>query len=222
MAITALHQLLIDTVAHEHDCVLQFDSERQVLRSWLWPKEHSGALVAPENLREHRTSHDFLGPCCFCPAFPGENTVGFVEAAMLDRGDGEFVAICPADNCGYLVFLGRIFQRGNMPTVTYLKRGDGTIKPPRVFHQSEDTDNVFERAHFQGSEVRFGIVDTALPAISPARRVLPRPVKYHELLRKLDSRVQPGVPENAMKLLFARCNKCNKVTTRRVFLYHAC
>ncbi|KAI1796704.1 hypothetical protein LXA43DRAFT_1057573 [Ganoderma leucocontextum] len=210
MAIAALHQILIDTVAHEHNCVLQFDSERQVLRSWLWPKEHSDALVAPENLREHRTSHDFLGPCCFCPALPGENTVGFVETAMLDRGDGEFVAMCAADNCGYLVFLGRIFQRGNMPTVTYPKRGDGILEPPRVFHQSEDKDNVFRGSHFQVSELSF------------ARRVLPRPVKYHELLRKLDSRVQPGVPENAMKRLFVRCKKCDKVTTRRVFLYHAC
>ena len=36
MATAALHQVLVDTVTHEHDCVLQFDSQRQVLRSWLW------------------------------------------------------------------------------------------------------------------------------------------------------------------------------------------
>ncbi|PIL33182.1 hypothetical protein GSI_04632 [Ganoderma sinense ZZ0214-1] len=112
------------------------------------PKEPSGTLVAPEDLREHRASRDFLGPCCLCPALTGENTRTFVEAAMYDRGDGEFVAMCATDDCGYLVFLGRIFQRGNMPTVTYTKREDGTLEPPRVYHQSEDVANVFRGTHF--------------------------------------------------------------------------
>ena len=66
------------------------------------PKKHSGALVAPKNLRDHRTTHDFMGPCCFCPALSSENTSDFVEAAIFDRGHSEFVAMCPTDNCGYL------------------------------------------------------------------------------------------------------------------------
>ncbi|KAI1786468.1 hypothetical protein LXA43DRAFT_1065044 [Ganoderma leucocontextum] len=153
MATADLHRLLIDTVTHEHDCVLQYDPERQALRSWLWPKDHAGALVAPENLRKHRTSHDFLGPGCFCPALSDENTPGFVEASMLDRGDSGFVAMCPTDNCGYVVFLGRIFRRGNMPMATYPKRAAGTLEPLRVYHQSEDQDNTFGRAHFNGCEL---------------------------------------------------------------------
>lgn len=36
MAATELHRLLIDTVSQEQNAVLQFDPERQVLRSWLW------------------------------------------------------------------------------------------------------------------------------------------------------------------------------------------
>lgn len=106
------------------------------------PKDRSGALVTPEKLREHRTSYNFLGPCCFCPALRGKNSTDFVEAAMFDRGDDEFVAMCPTDNCGYIgtsmiwditvswssqphsVFLGRIFEKGNMPTTTYPKRGE--------------------------------------------------------------------------------------------------
>ncbi|KAI1783654.1 hypothetical protein LXA43DRAFT_1102283 [Ganoderma leucocontextum] len=201
MAIPELHQLLVDTVTHEHECVLQFDSKRQALRSWLWPKEYSGALVAPEKLREHRTSHDFLGPGCLCPALSCENTPSFVEAAMLDRGDSGFVAMCPTDSCGYLVSLGRIFERGNMPTATYPKRNDGTIEPPRVYHRSEDQDNIFGRADFEGYKLRGEGVDIALPIMAPTRRVLPRPIRYHELLHKLDSKVQPGISENAVKLV---------------------
>ena len=66
------------------------------------PKEHSGTLIAPKNLREHRGSHDFLGPSCLCPALSIVNTPQFVEADILERGDIGFVAICPTDSCGYL------------------------------------------------------------------------------------------------------------------------
>nr|VWP02190.1 Ubiquitin carboxyl-terminal hydrolase 7 [Ganoderma boninense] len=158
MATAQLHQLLIDTVSQEHNCVLQFDPERQVLSSWLWPNDHSGALVEPEKLRQYRASYDFLGPGCFCPAMSSEITSSFVEAAILDRGDGEFVAVCPTDSCGYLVFLGRIFDKGNVPSATFPERSDGTMEPPRVYHKSEDRDNVFERAdaHFKDCDTLSG------------------------------------------------------------------
>ncbi|KAM5534198.1 hypothetical protein V8D89_012105 [Ganoderma adspersum] len=216
MATPEVHQLLVDTVTHEHDCVLQYDSERQALRFWLWPREHSGAVVPPEKLCEHRTSHDFLGPCCFCPAMGCDDRKGFAEAAMFDRGGREFVALCPTDSCSYLVLLSRIFEKGRMPTATYRKRGDGTIEPPPVYHQSEDTKNVFRKVHFEGCELS----DT-IPDMRPTCRVLPRPIGYSELLDKLDSRVRPGIAENTMKHLFVKCKRCGKVTTRRVFLYHA-
>ncbi|KAM5532500.1 hypothetical protein V8D89_013853 [Ganoderma adspersum] len=204
MATPEVHQLLIDTVTCEHNCVLQFDSEHQVLSTWLWPKDHSGALVALEKLREHRTSYDFLGPCCFCPALRGKNSTNFVEAAMFDGGNDEFVAMCPTDNCSYVVFLGRIFEKG-----------DRAIRPPRVFHRSEDTENVFGRADVENIDLT-----DSLPGLSPARRALPCSVKYRALLVKLDSIVQPGVPENTLSLLLAKCKKCGQVTTRCVFLHH--
>ena len=58
--------------------------------------------MAPKDLRDHRASHDFLGPCCLCSALPGEDVRSFTEAAMCDRGDGEFVVMYPTDDCGYL------------------------------------------------------------------------------------------------------------------------
>ena len=36
MATPQVHQLLINTLTHEHNCVLQYDSEHQALISWLW------------------------------------------------------------------------------------------------------------------------------------------------------------------------------------------
>ena len=63
---------------------------------------------------------------------------------------------------------------------------------------------------------------TALPGLSPAHRVLPHSIKYRALLVKLDSIVQPGVPQNTLSLLLVKCKKCGQVTTRRVFLYHTC
>nr|VWP01982.1 Beta-hexosaminidase (EC (Beta-GlcNAcase) (Beta-N-acetylhexosaminidase) (N-acetyl-beta-glucosaminidase) [Ganoderma boninense] len=204
MSTPEVHQLLIDTVTREHDCVLQFDSAHKALKCWLWPKDYSGALIAPGRL-----------------PLRGDDFTGLVEAAMFERGDGEVVAMCATDNCGYLVCLGRIFEKGNMPTATYPKRDDGAVMPFRVFHQSEDTDNVLGQADMEDAELEDG-VNMTLDSLFPAGRVLPRPVKYRALIGKLDSKVRPGVPESALKLLFVRCNKCGDVTTRQAFVYHTC
>ncbi|PIL33146.1 hypothetical protein GSI_04596 [Ganoderma sinense ZZ0214-1] len=156
METAELHLLLIETVTNERECVLQFDGERLALRSWLWPQERSGALIAPENLREYRSSHNFLGPGCFCPALSSMTTPGFVEAAILQRGNSGFVAMCSTDSCGYLVFLSRVFERANMPTATYRKRDVESIEPPRVYHLSEDQDNVFGKANVEDRKPSVG------------------------------------------------------------------
>ena len=42
-----------------------------------------------------------------------------------------------------------------------------------------------------------------------------------DLLLRLDSRVQPGLPSAKFKSIFAMCH-CGQVTTRRVFGDHVC
>jgi hypothetical protein len=72
------------------------------------------ARIPPSELRDHRTSHQMLGPCCFCPlAYP--KGPDYVEAAIYEvlRGSllGEYVASCARGKCDYFGMLSKIFMR---------------------------------------------------------------------------------------------------------------
>jgi len=62
--------------------------------------------VVPSELRDHRLSHRFLGPCCLCPLFAQNDRAVFVEAAILIETSGPFsgryIAKCAEEKCGYL------------------------------------------------------------------------------------------------------------------------
>lgn len=60
--------------------------------------------IEPWDLRQHRKTHQFLGPCCLCPKVD-PNQPDFVEAAIfpVPRGviSGEYIATCARNRCGY-------------------------------------------------------------------------------------------------------------------------
>jgi hypothetical protein len=64
--------------------------------------------VPPDALRSYRETHEFLGPCCFCPLLGTQRGIErrFVEAAIhvpvVGRYAGEYVAECTKSRCGYL------------------------------------------------------------------------------------------------------------------------
>jgi hypothetical protein len=72
----------------------------------LYRPVQGGKRVPPDELRNHRESHHFLGPCCLCPLLSPRDSVGFVEAAIympvFGRYGGEIIAACAKDRCGYL------------------------------------------------------------------------------------------------------------------------
>jgi hypothetical protein len=112
-----LHQIRIS------NAVLQFNfSAGRGLTLWKWyyvfwidrycptdrtdrPVNDRGERVTPSDLREHRMSHRFLGPCCICPAIT-EGRNEFTEAAfvMLTSGPrvGHYVARCASGECKYI------------------------------------------------------------------------------------------------------------------------
>lgn len=62
-------------------------------------------------MRDYRSTHRMLGPCCLCPLiYP--NGPDFVESAMYFATTGShaglYVASCAKNKCGYLGELGRI------------------------------------------------------------------------------------------------------------------
>jgi hypothetical protein len=70
--------------------------------------------VTPSDLRDHRISHCFSGPCCLCPYILGEHS--YREAAICVPGSGrykgEYVAECALRVCGYFSEFANIHLRG--------------------------------------------------------------------------------------------------------------
>jgi hypothetical protein len=63
--------------------------------------------VPPVGLRQHRETHQYLGPGCLCPLLePLSEEPVFTEAAIylttFGRYEGEYVAECAKGQCGYL------------------------------------------------------------------------------------------------------------------------
>jgi hypothetical protein len=103
--------------------VLQYNRSTDRLTIWKWwvisctqstptpDSDQSGvrpstifARIHPTDFEEHRTSHQVVGPGCFCPKIDS-NAPDFVESAMyiVDSGPftGEYVAACAKDRCKY-------------------------------------------------------------------------------------------------------------------------
>lgn len=68
------------------------------------PLTAQGERVTPSDLRDHRLSNRFLGPCCVCPII-AEGQPAFTEAAIFvvlsGRFAGEYVTECAQNRCGY-------------------------------------------------------------------------------------------------------------------------
>lgn len=116
-------QRMLSAVLNSTDRILTFDLTTLELKTFHWfvitltfarcnfnclGRPMSGTeRLPPDAWREHRKSHHFLGPCCLCPLFQrlGEKP-RYVEAAvhMVMRGmyQGEYVAQCARDKCGYM------------------------------------------------------------------------------------------------------------------------
>ncbi|TFK34092.1 hypothetical protein BDQ12DRAFT_669654 [Crucibulum laeve] len=136
--------------------VLQYDTERDELAPWKWPVGANGEHLTPCDLQNHRETHVFLSPGCFCSlklslqlresqgaAAPTPSI--FIEALIYRvRGrsawTGEYVASCALDICGYFVPLERLYGRFGIPIRRYPSRTPGNIVPPAPLHASEETN----------------------------------------------------------------------------------
>lgn len=120
--VPTLRQRLLAEVYRSTDRVLTFDSKRLSLVTYHWYARltiarcyfhylnrpvYEGERVRPDGLRNHRETHQFLGPCCICPLLkPLSIEPRFKEAAiympLMGLYKGEYVAECVESRCGYL------------------------------------------------------------------------------------------------------------------------
>lgn len=102
-------------VPHEW-CVIMGPYEMLTLHCFHRPVKE-GVRVTPEELRQYRDTHQYLGPGCLCPLLePISEERVFREAAIylsaLGRYKGEWVAECAMSRCGYLGSSSQPFPHG--------------------------------------------------------------------------------------------------------------
>ncbi|TEB38581.1 hypothetical protein FA13DRAFT_1784901 [Coprinellus micaceus] len=97
----------------QNPVALHWDSRTKSLKEFAWPCDSStGDRVLPGELEGHRRSHTFRGPSCLCAFLDGgeyaETQFGIVEgirgAGLARNGsvlNGEYVAVCARNRCGY-------------------------------------------------------------------------------------------------------------------------
>jgi hypothetical protein len=91
---------------HIPEFVLMDDNSFFLPSSTTRPVNGAGERVAPSNLLEHRHSHDFLGPCCFCASLESDGpsrsyTEASIFVAMSGPTAGKYTAACATGQCRY-------------------------------------------------------------------------------------------------------------------------
>lgn len=120
--VPTVRQRFVSAIYKSADRVLSLDPATLTLTAYYWcvmltfARCHFHCLhrpvqgkkrMAPDAFRDHRETHQFLGPCCLCPLLePRKVEPHFTEAAIyvsaFGRYAGEYVAECAKSQCGYL------------------------------------------------------------------------------------------------------------------------
>jgi hypothetical protein len=73
----------------------------------------TGERIAPSDLEDHRRTHHFKAPCCLCATSMDqgyvESKIGLVlvaPGAPSTQVNGEYVAQCAKNTCGYFGMFG--------------------------------------------------------------------------------------------------------------------
>ncbi|KAH6912310.1 hypothetical protein BKA70DRAFT_1219443 [Coprinopsis sp. MPI-PUGE-AT-0042] len=110
--------------------ILHWDETKRDLGAWGWPANpETGERVTPSDLESHRRTHHFMAPCCLCAIRLAEAYVeakiGLVAVASdspKPEVNGEYVAQCASNRCGYFVPLERFYARKVLKIKAYAKR----------------------------------------------------------------------------------------------------
>ncbi|KAH6869708.1 hypothetical protein BKA70DRAFT_1451785 [Coprinopsis sp. MPI-PUGE-AT-0042] len=118
--------------AYSQPEILHWDAKKSDLSGWFWPASpETGERVTPSDLEGHRRTHHFMAPCCLCvitlEELYVEAKIGLVAVAMASGSprievNGEYVAQCALNRCGYFVPLERFYACRVLQIKAYPKR----------------------------------------------------------------------------------------------------
>ncbi|EDR00050.1 uncharacterized protein LACBIDRAFT_334457 [Laccaria bicolor S238N-H82] len=123
--------------------LMECDASQSKLQVWRWPVNHRKERIAPSDFHEHRSTHHFQFPGCFCPL----QDVGLglnKETAIYTPTGGpyknQWVAACATQECLYLVPLAIFYRLDGLAVNHYARRISGDHGPLPILHISEMRD----------------------------------------------------------------------------------
>ncbi|KAF8333377.1 hypothetical protein F5887DRAFT_1080196 [Amanita rubescens] len=203
---------------------MSYDPAKLKLVVHYWPLKPDGGRVPPNELRQYRETHEYLGPGCLCPLLePRRKNTAYKEAAIClsidGRYKGEYVAECAQGRCGYSVPLERVYLGGKIKGKSYPLRGVGMPYPSQV-NTDKETRSV-TKTQLKRTYAQADLMDSPLPAPGFEGVDLSRRTDWRKLT-KLECIEKPGLTEEQFLGLFIKCDACGLITTHLLFYKHHC
>ncbi|KAJ3546575.1 hypothetical protein NMY22_g1996 [Coprinellus aureogranulatus] len=209
---------------------LHFNPATRSLAEFLWPCDgESRTKVTPDRLESFRRTHEFRAPCCLCPFLDQsyqhkEAVIGIIEVAhsLLDTShstfDGEYVAVCAAQRCGYSLRLEIFYPFDNLRIRAYPKR-DVALPVQASVRVSEDLGP--DVNHVGLSRLLDGSVSRVRGQRN--RLALMRPDVPWKARDSFIDKLYKGIPESEFWRTFVQCTECKGVVLRLgMFTSHYC
>ncbi|TEB33307.1 hypothetical protein FA13DRAFT_1708645 [Coprinellus micaceus] len=205
---------------------LHFDSETCTMTQYLWPVDPgNGQRLAPSDFESHRRTHELRAPCCLCAFLEGEgyteSRIGIAETVTQDLTrnqsilNGEIVAVCGKQRCGYFLCLERFYPvRGLKSRICRERRvvlAPQDVLPPvevdESFRVGDGLFQVMTNAAIRGKR------DRVFQVVKPQKEV------KQTVVRSLAK----GISEEQFWATFVQCLVCKDVIFRETFgANHVC
>ncbi|KAF6742417.1 hypothetical protein DFP72DRAFT_1081954 [Ephemerocybe angulata] len=211
--------------------IYHWNAKRQRLEEWCWPCDDGagGARIPPHGLQDHRRTHWFRAPCCLCAYLDGEDytecSIGIVETLPMPDQDpdrnrvvmnGEYVATCATDRCGYFVGLERFYPLTGIKVRLYEERVHELAEEELVNISSVDES-------FQGGDGLFQVMPNVMRRSSKKDLEIEDVATMIKGNKSLIVELAAGIKEQEFFNMFVKCCLCKVIMLREPFaVFHHC
>ncbi|TEB22935.1 hypothetical protein FA13DRAFT_1798511 [Coprinellus micaceus] len=206
---------------------LQFCYVTQGLSEWPWPcHPDTERRIPPGDLESFRRTHRFRAPSCLCALLDGavytESRIGIVETVTSDTFrnqsvlNGEYVATCAEQRCGYFLCLERFYPLNHLRLQVCLPRRH--LLGPLEVANICDIDK-----SLRAGDGLFQLMTDVVVRGSGKLLEQVRPETAKKADERLVSELVAGMPEDRFWNTFVQCFLCKQVTLRKNFaISHEC
>ncbi|KAF6740855.1 hypothetical protein DFP72DRAFT_864736 [Ephemerocybe angulata] len=210
--------------------IYHWSSIRRKLEEWCWPcDDESGARIPPHGLQDHRRTHSFRAPCCLCAYLDGEEyteaAISIVETIPMPDDDpdrnrttmnGEYVATCATDRCGYFISLERFYTINGIRVKLYEER-------EHELSEEELMNITSVEESFRGGDGLFQVMPNVMRRASKKVLEIEDVTTMIKGNKSLMVELAAGIKEQQFFTLFVQCSLCKVIMLREPFsVFHLC